>query len=137
MILDTNVVSETLKPEPARSVLTWLSGHSRRALHLTAITEAELLYGVAVLPEGRRRDRLARLVGAAIEAFEDRVLPFDRAAATRYAFMAAERRTKGRPAHRPDIQIAAIASAQGHDLATRNVRDFEGLGVRLVNPFDV
>jgi predicted nucleic acid-binding protein len=137
-ILDTNVVSEVMAPSPSEMVVRWIS--SQRLLDelfITAVTVAEILYGVEVLSGGKRRDRLHQQAEAMFaEDFLGRVLPFDEQAARAFASIAAARRRQGKPISKFDAQIAAIARANGATLATRNTGDFEGCGVRLVNPWE-
>lgn len=136
IVLDTNVVSETLRPNPAIKVVEWMLAEPDGSLFITAITEAELLYGIALLPQGRCRADLERLVLPVVdEDFSGRILPFDSAAARVFATIAADRRLAGRPISEPDIRIAAIARSRGADLATRNVRDFADCGIRLIDPW--
>ena len=137
-ILDTNVVSELMARAPSEIVIQWVSNERLLDdLFITAITVAEILYGVEILPKGKRRDRLHQQAEATFaEDFVGRVLPFDEQSARAYATIAAGRRGQGRPIAEPDAQIAAIARAHNAVLATRNTNDFEGCGVRLVNPFE-
>ena len=136
ILLDTNVVSELMRSSPNPVVETWITQHSVEELFFSAIGEAELRYGVAVMPMGRRRDRLASEIEAMLrEDFEGRVLPFDSEAARAYAELASARRTAGRPAPLADCQIAAIAKSRDMAVATRNVRDFTDLGVDVINPW--
>jgi len=136
IILDTNVLSETLRPTPSATVLEWMRSEPALALFTTAITEAELLYGIALLPDGRRRRSLQEVVVRIFaEDLADRVLPFDRAAAHEFADIAASRRRAGRPISEADARIAAIARSRGAALATRNVEDFVGCGLELINPW--
>jgi predicted nucleic acid-binding protein len=136
IVLDTNVVSELLRPEPAPAVITWLSAQEGSRVYLTAVTEAELRYGVAILPKGTRQAALEDAVeGMLSEDFRDRVLPFDSAAAITYARIAAARRRAGRPISQFDCQIAAIVRTRGATLATRNGADFEGCSLDLVDPW--
>ena len=136
IIIDTNVVSELMRPVVAPAVVKWSSGHSADELHSSAITLAEILYGIEILPAGKRKDEL--LAGAE-RLFKivlgDRVLPFDELAARQFSQIAAGRRSHGRPIAELDAQIAAIAYIHGAALATRNTSDFEGCGVRLINPW--
>lgn len=137
IVLDTNVLSELAKPDPDPVVMAWVSHQRRTELCTTAVSEAELIYGLALLPKGRRRDLLtsavARLFG---EGLGGRVLPFDRAAAAAYGAFAAARRAAGRPVATADAQIAAVARARGAALiATRDTGGFEGCGVPLANPW--
>ncbi len=135
-LLDTNVVSELLRPSPAPVVETWVGGRRATDLYFSAIGEAELRYGVAILPAGRRRAALASAIEAILrEDFADRILPFDSDAARQYADIAAARRSAGRPFAPADCQIAAIARSRGMAVATRNVRDFESIEVEVVDPW--
>lgn len=137
IILDTNVVSEPLKPEPSAAVLAWLDAQPVGSLFLTAVSWAELLAGVAALPQGRRRTELHRALTQQVRPlFEDRVLDFDTAAAEAFATIHAAAKVAGNPIAFADGAIAAIAAARGFTIATRNVRDFYGTGVRMVNPWD-
>lgn len=137
MILDTNVVSEPMRPSPSAAVMAWLSqkpdsGH----FFVTAVTMAEILLGVELLPRGKRHDHmLAQAQATFAEDFGGRILPFDEDAARAFAQIAASRRGQGRPMTDLDAQIAAIVRSCGATLATRNTADFEGCGIRLVNPF--
>jgi len=137
ILLDTNVISELMRIKPAQIVLDWFGQCDAADLFISAITEAELRTGVAILPEGQRRDRLQVALDAMIDQdFQTRVLPFDSPAARAYAEIAAQRRAAGRPIAEADCQIAAIARAKGAPVATRNVKDFDGCGIRLINPWD-
>ncbi len=136
IILDTNVVSELLRPEPAAQVEIWLSAQDGKTIYFTAVGEAELRHGVAVMPAGRRRTALsAAIEGIMDEDFRDRILPFDRAAARAYADIAAKRRSVGRPISQFDCQIAAIARAHDASVATRNTADYEDCEVEIINPW--
>ena len=136
MLLDTNVVSELMRESPEPSVARWVPGHPVEDLFLSAVSEAELRYGAALLPMGRRRETLFLKIEAMLrDAFEDRVLPFARDAARAYGHIAAARRSAGRPVASADCQIAAIAAARRMRLATRNVRDFEDMGIEIVDPW--
>ena len=136
IILDTNVLSETLRPMPSATVLEWMRSEPALALFTAAITEAELLYGIALLPDGRRRRSLEEVVDRIFaEDLADRVLPFDSAAAHEFADLAASGRRAGRPIAEADARIAAIARSRGAALATRNVGDFVGCGLELINPW--
>ena len=136
IIIDTNVVSELMRLAPEPAVMAWFSGQSSTELFLTAISEAELRAGAAILPAGRRRDRLAAEVDAVVgQDFAGRVLPFDSAAARAYAVITASRRSVGRPILEADCQIAAIARARNAAVATRNGADFEHCGLTLIDPW--
>ena len=135
-LLDTNIISELLRPSPDPAVETWVDGRRATDLYFSAIGEAELRYGVTVLPAGRRRAALASAIEAILqEDFMDRILPFDREAARDYADIAAMRRAAGRTVLPADSQIAAIARSRGMAIATRNVRDFENIGIEVIDPW--
>lgn len=137
ILLDTNVVSEVMKSTPERSVLEWLNNQESSSLFFSTTSMAEITYGIAILPVGRRRadlkERFEQFVG---RAFAERVVNFDRAAALIYGEVMGVRKEMGRPMSVPDGQIAATARSRGLALATRNVVDFEQCGVQLVNPWD-
>jgi predicted nucleic acid-binding protein len=136
IILDTNVVSELLRPAPSSAVEAWLAAQDGATVFFTAIAEAELRLGVAILPAGRRRTSLAEAIDAMLEEdFRDRILPFDTAAAQAYATIAATRRAAGRPISQFDCQIAAIARIRQALLATRNTADYEDCGIEVINPW--
>ncbi len=138
IVIDTNVVSELMRLTPEPAVMTWFAQQDSAALYLTAVSEAELRTGAAILPESRRRDRLVAEIDAMIgQDFAGRVLPFDSAAARAYAAIAASRRSAGRPILEADCQIAAIARASEAALATRNSADFEQCGITVVDPWAV
>ena len=136
-VLDTNVVSELMRPAPHPVIASWVAERATSNLFLTAVTEAELRFGLAVMPPGKRRDGLRtgleRMMGT---GFANRVLPFDSGAARAYAGIAAARRRMGRPITQADCQIAAIARSRGMAVATRNIRDFEDMGIDIFNPWD-
>ncbi len=137
ILLDTNIVSELMRPAPSQAVMSWLAAQPAASLFISAVTEAELRYGVMLLPEGRKRAELvAAIEGMLAEDFAGRILPFDSAAALAFAGIAATRRQAGRPISQFDAQIAAIAHSRGAELATRNVADFEGCGVEIINPWE-
>lgn len=136
VLLDTNVVSELLRLSPSPAVERWVNERAATDLYLSAVSEAELRYGVAILPAGRRKDALARMIEEVVrQDFVGRVLPFDSEAARDYADIASTRRAAGRPVTPADCQIAAIARARNMAVATRNVRDYEGIGVEVVDPW--
>lgn len=136
IILDTNVVSELMKSSPAPAVVRWVDAKPASSLYTTAVTHAEILYGVMILPRGKRRDAIAAAANAMFdEEFGQRVLAFDASCARAYADIASARRRSGRPIAAFDAQIAAIARSVGASLATRNVDDFDECGVELVDPW--
>ena len=136
-ILDTNVVSELMRTVPDPAIESWVAERATSRLFLTAVTEAELRFGLAVMPPGKRRDGLATGLERMLKTgFANRVLPFDSGAARAYAGIAAARRQLGRPIAQADCQIAAIAHARGMAVATRNVRDFEQMEIEIFNPWE-
>lgn len=136
ILLDTNILSEILRASPEPRVLNWMERQAASSLFVSAITQAEILYGIAILDEGRRREELAAAtVLMFTEDFAGRLLAFDGDAATAFAELAAARRRIGRPISQFDAQIAAIARSRGATLATRNIRDFEHCGVALIDPW--
>lgn len=136
IIVDTNVVSEMMRPAGSPAVLEWARAQSAAELHLTAVTVAEVRYGVARLPEGRRKETLHTSAEEIFAAFADKMLPFDTAAAEQYAAIVAARDRAGRPIEPFDALIASICKATGGSLATRNGKDFEHTGVGVVDPWD-
>lgn len=136
IILDTNVVSELMRTDPIDRVARWIADRPPTAFGTTAVTQAEILLGVEILPKGKRRDALQEVADDIFdEDFEGRVFIFDGDAARAYARIVAARRRSGRPISTADAQIAAIARSLGFELATRNVGDFEGCGVELHDPW--
>lgn len=136
IVLDTNVVSELVHRSPDPAVEAWVEGYALEDLFFSAVGEAELRYGAAIMPAGQRRETLASDIESMLRAsFENRILPFNSAAARAYAEIAAARRAAGRPVSYPDSQIAAIAHSHGMAVATRNIRDFEGMGIAFINPW--
>ncbi len=136
IVLDTNIISELLRHTPNPQVETWLAAQDGETLYFTTVGEAELRHGVAILPAGRRRGALGKAIeGILEEDFRNRILPFDSAAARAYASIAAERRALGRPISQFDCQIAAIARAREASVATRNISDFEGCGIAVIDPW--
>ena len=135
-ILDTNVASELMRPEPTTAVAAWIAERDAQDMYLTAVSEAELRYGVAILPTGKRQNTLEAAMTRWLDlGFGERILPFDSSAARAYAEIAAGRRHAGRPIGEADCQIAAISRARGAALVTRNVRDFEGTGLAVIDPW--
>ncbi len=136
IILDTNVVSELTRPDPDIGVIDWVTRQAPSNLYVSSISEAEMRYGVEIMPAGKRRDRLrAEIKGMLREDFAGRILPFDSNAARSYAAIAADRRSAGRPINQADCQIAAIAHSLGAWLATRNTTDFAGCGIDVIDPW--
>jgi predicted nucleic acid-binding protein len=135
IILDTNVVSELMRSQPAPQVAGWVRDRDRRELRMTAITLAEIRYGIARLPDGRRKQVLLAAADEVFSAFADQVLPVDTAAAEHYAVIASSRQRAGKPIAGFDALIAAVCRSQGAALATRNVSDFDGAGIEIVDPW--
>ncbi|MBI4724478.1 MAG: type II toxin-antitoxin system VapC family toxin [Rhodomicrobium sp.] len=135
IILDTNVLSEVMKPVPAPATASWMARQTAGDLYTTAVTEAEILLGVALLPDGRRKQGLEAGARRVFGLFTSRILPFDTSAAQVFAEIVAERRRTGRPIGSFDAQIAAIARSRGMALATRNGPDFISIGVTVIDPW--
>lgn len=136
IILDTNIISETMRRRPDQAVLAWLDEQPVSSLFITTVTEAEIRVGIARMAEGKRRDGLTNAADQTFEAlFHARVLPFDRDAARDYAEIAAQRLAIGRPISQFDCQIAAIARSRGAAVATRNVVDFAETDLKVINPW--
>jgi toxin FitB len=136
IILDTNVISEMMKAKPDAEVESWLASQPTEEIFISNVTEPELRFGVQLLPTGRRHTRISAAVDEMLgQEFADRILPFDSSATVAYAAIAAQRHLSGRPISQFDAQIAAIAKSQNAGLATRNVTDFEGCGLRLIDPW--
>jgi toxin FitB len=137
VLLDTNVVSEMMRPEASPIVLKWFSRQRAQEVYGSSVSLAEVFYGIELLPAGKRRHDL--LEGAEkmfSKVLAGRVFVFEEEAAHAFARIASARRKAGRPIAELDAQIAAIAYVHGATLATRNTSDFEGCGVRLVNPWE-
>ena len=135
IIIDTNVVSELMKPSPSAAVSEWVRARTGSELFTTSITLAEILYGIARLPDGRRKELLRTTASDVFAAFEDQVLPFDSSAARHYAEVVGGRDQIGLPIDGFDGQIASICRAHGAALATRNLRDFRHTDVTLIDPW--
>jgi predicted nucleic acid-binding protein len=137
IVLDTNVLSELLRPVPEPSVVAWIDDQPRASLFTTTVTRGEILYGVLLLPDGKRRQGLW---DAATRIFDEdlagHVLNFDRAAADLFAEIAASRRAAGKPISQFDAMIVSIARSRGASLATRNVQDFVDCGIDILNPWE-
>jgi predicted nucleic acid-binding protein len=136
LVLDTNVISEIMKALPSPRVMEWWSQQRSAELFSTTVTVAEILYGIEILPGGKRRDSLrAEAEVVFTQDFAGRILPFDEEAARAFPEIAATRRAQGRPIAALDAQIAAVTRSRRAILATRNTADFDGCGLRLVNPW--
>jgi predicted nucleic acid-binding protein len=136
-LLDTNVLSALLHPAPPAAVVQWVSAHPFDELFAASVCQAEILAGLAVMPQGRRRQRLERAAEMMFaNDFVGQILPVDTAATASYASILVTRRGLGRPISRPDLMIAAIAFARGLGIVTRNIYDFDHCGVAVINPWD-
>jgi len=135
IVLDTNVVSELMRPDPAPQVAAWVRDRDRRELRTTVITLAEIRYGIARLPDGRRKQALLTTADEIFRTFEDQVLPVDATAAEQYSVIASTRERSGKPIPGFDALIAAVCRSHGAALATRNLPDFDDTGVELVDPW--
>jgi predicted nucleic acid-binding protein len=137
ILLDTNVISEPWKPAPEPCVLVWIDAQAIETLFLSAITVAELRFGIGAMPAGRRRSVLhERLEQQVLPLFEGRVLSFDLAASQAYAELMVRSRSEGRAIGKADGYIAAIAASRGYAVASRDVSPFEAAGVRVLNPWE-
>ena len=136
IVLDTNVLSEPLKTRPAAKLMEWLDNQSAETLFITAVSRAELRFGVLKLPDGKRKTALAAQIDRVLDLFKDRTLDFDAAAADKLAEIAAHCEKIGKRAAAPDAYIAACAAARGFAVAARNVGHFEHTGVRVINPWE-
>jgi predicted nucleic acid-binding protein len=136
IILDTNVISELMRPQPHPAVFAWAAAQPRRTVYTTSVNKGEILFGIAVLPQGRRRNAIAAAAKSVFdEDFAGHVLPFDADAAIYFAELVASRRRAGRPIQTLDAQIAATALVFAADIATRDVSGFSGCGVNVINPW--
>jgi toxin FitB len=135
IVVDTNVVSELMRPSPSSQVVEWVRGGDESDLYTTAITLAEIRYGIERLPDGRRKDVLRITTDNVFAAFEERVLPFDATAAVQYATIVSDRDRAGQPIDGFDAQIAAICRTRRAALATRNGKDFHGTGIDVIDPW--
>lgn len=137
IVLDTNVLSEALRPSPSGGVLRWLAAQEPMEIFITTITQAEVLYGVEALPAGKRRTRLRDAIEKVFsEEFQGRVLSFCEESARVFAKIVSSREAMGRPISQFDAMIAAISRSRRAAVATRNISDFEHCGVRVINPWD-
>lgn len=137
IVLDTNVVSEAMKPAPQPVLRAWLDNQAAETLYLSSVTVAELLFGIAALPAGKRKNMLTEAVEGLLALFHDRVLPFDTDAARHYAELAILARTSGRGFPTPDGYIAAIAASRGFIVASRDTAPYTAAGVTVINPWEV
>ena len=135
ILLDTNVVSEAMKPEPHPPVRDWLDAQAAETLFLSSVTIAELTFGIGALPRGRRKDRLATTLDGVLDIFAGRILPFDVAAARHYADLAVKARAAGKGFPTPDGYIAAIAAAHGFTVASRDTSAFTAAGLNVIDPW--
>jgi len=136
IVLDTNVVSEAMKPDPHPGVRAWLNGQASETLFLSSVTVAELMFGIGALPLGKRKDLLAQTLDGMLRLFRDRVLPFDIDAARCYADLAVAARINGRGFPTPDGYIAAIAASRGFMVASRDTAPYKAVSLRVINPWD-
>jgi len=136
IVLDTNVVSEAMKPEPDMAVRAWLNDQVAQTLYLSSVTLAELLFGIRALPTGQRKNRLDRALTELLRLFDGRVLPFDADAARRYADLAVTARIGGRGFPMPDGYIAAIAVSRDFIVASRDTGPFQAAGLTVINPWE-
>ena len=137
IVLDTNIISEVMRPQPDKAVISWLNQHSEGQLFITSITLAEIHYGLAILPDGQRKYNLQKRFDYFItQGFEQKILTFDEKAAIAYAQIMGHSKRMGQVMSFPDGQIAAITQTQRFSLATRNVKDFQHCSIALINPFE-
>jgi predicted nucleic acid-binding protein len=135
IVLDTNVISEAMKPAPNPAVRDWLNQQVAETLYLTSVTLAEMLFGIAVLPAGRRKSNLTQTLDGLLALFGDRVLPFDADAARHHTALAVAARNAGRGFPTPDGYIAAIAASRGFIVASRDTSPYQAGGLRVVDPW--
>ncbi|MBJ7263309.1 MAG: type II toxin-antitoxin system VapC family toxin [Burkholderiaceae bacterium] len=135
IVLDTNVVSEAMKPEPHQTVRAWLNNQATETLYLSSVSVAELLFGIGALPIGKRKDMLAQTLDGLMRLFRDRVLPFDIDAARSYAELAVTAKIAGRGFPTPDGYIAAIAASRDFIVASRDTAPYEAASVTVINPW--
>lgn len=136
IVLDTNVVSEAMKPEPNEAVRAWLNDQVAETLYVSSVTLAELLFGIGALPDGRRKQGLTEALDGVIALFGERILTFDTDAARHYAESAVKARAAGKGFPTPDGYIAAIAASKGFIVATRDTSPFEAAGLTAINPWN-
>ncbi|ENO85432.1 type II toxin-antitoxin system VapC family toxin [Thauera linaloolentis] len=135
IVLDTNIVSEAIKPEPDSAVRAWLNDQAAETLYLSSVTLAELLFGIRALPAGRRKNMLDHALAELLALFKDRVLPFDTNAARHYADLAITAKQGGRGFPTSDGYITAVAASQGFIVASRDTSPYEAVGVTVINPW--
>jgi len=135
IVLDTNVVSEVMKPSPHPAVRAWLNDQTAETLYLSSITLAELLFGISALPAGKRKDMLTQALDGLLGLFRNRVLSFDPDAARYYAELATTAKAAGRGFPTPDGYIAAIAASHGFIVASRDTAPYEAAGISVINPW--
>lgn len=136
IVLDTNVVSEAMKPEPHPNVRAWLNAQPYETLYLSSVTLAEMLFGIGALPSGKRKEMLNEALNGLMELFDGRILSFDVAASKQYADLAVTARAAGRGFPVPDGYIAAIAVSNGFKVASRDTAPFEAASVSVINPWE-
>ena len=136
VILDTNVISELMRENPNPIMLSWLDGQYAQSLYSTTVNEAEILYGISILPSGKRKNQLSVIAERVFaKVFGNRIVPFDRNAAATYAEIFSERRASGQPIDPLDAQIAAITRSRNAIIATRNTKDFANIGIDVIDPW--
>lgn len=135
IVLDTNVISEAMKPEPHPAVRAWLNQQVAETLYLSSVTLAELMFGIGALPASKRKDMLAQTLDGLLALFKERLLPFDTDAARHYAKLAVSARAAGRGLPTPGGYIAAIAASRGFIVASRDTAPFEAAGIAVINPW--
>ena len=136
IVLDTNVISELMRRQTDERVLNWVDAQDQDDLFATAVAVGEILYGIARLPEGKRKSDLRAAANETFDVdFTDRILAFDKAAAEHYGHVVSQRERRGRPISMADALIAPICLSYSASLATRNIADFEGVGLELIDPW--
>jgi len=135
IVLDTNVISEAMKPMPHPEVRAWLNDQAIETLYLSSVTMAELLFGIEAMPIGKRKDMLTQILEEVVGMFRDRVLPFDNEAAHYYADLAIKAKSAGLGFPTPDGYIAAIAASRGFIVASRDIGPYSAAGISIINPW--
>ena len=137
IVLDTNVLSELMRVNPSTAVEARIKSNRRNTLFITAITQAEILYGISILPQGTRKQQLYRAAEDIFSReFKNRILPFNHESANQFAVISSHRRSLGSPISQFDAQIAAICSVNKASIATRNTKDFANCRIDIINPWD-